>query len=108
MENTPTRTNAVHLHPSTGAGEEKMEDPPAIGRVRDPEILTQPPEIIPPPVVRANLNVLSWKLTFQDPLRQFKPRTLTNQPMIQLGRSREVRQYETQVAIKSIAPKAIE
>jgi hypothetical protein len=82
-------------------------EPPEIGRLREPEVNTQPPDIIPAPVVRAELDLSSWKLNFQDPLRQFKPRKLSNQPVIRLGHSK-ARRFKTRVAIKITVPKAIE
>jgi hypothetical protein len=53
------------------------------------------------------LDLSSWKLKFQDPLRQFKPRKLSNQPVIRLGHIKAP-QLKTGVAIKITPPKAIE
>jgi hypothetical protein len=105
MEDTPTRKNDGHTNqPSPGIGNLEVVDPLVIGRFREPGVSTQPPDIIPSPVVRANLDLSSWKLKFQDPLRQFKPRKLYNQPVIRMGQSRAC-QYKTRVAIEITVPR---
>jgi hypothetical protein len=82
-------------------------DTSAISRVSEPTVFTQPPQIITIPVVRPNLDITSWKMNAQDPLRQFKPKKLANQPVIRLGHGRAIHQFKTPVDIKITVPRAI-
>jgi hypothetical protein len=93
--------------PREGTGIQEVVDPPSIGRLREREVNNQPPDIIPAPVIRASLDLSSWKLKFQAPLRQFKPRKISNQAVIRL-RHRKARQFKTRADIKITVPKAIE
>jgi hypothetical protein len=109
----PTKTNVgqdqTKLQGQQGesTAEPTTVDPPTLSRVSEPTVLTQPPEIIRIPVVRPNLDITSWKKKPQDPLRQFKPKKLVNQPVIRLGHRRAILQFKTQVDIKITVPKAI-
>jgi hypothetical protein len=83
-------------------------DPPTLTRVSEPTVFTQPPDIIPIPVVRPNLDITSWKLKPQDPCRLINPKKLVTQQVIRLGHRRDIWQFKSQVAIKITVPKALE